>query len=147
MQPPPPHRPSFLQFRLRSLFILTFAVAVLSWLITILPPEFWFILGFPTLPIVGLSASILGVIYLSGWQRAFWLGFGIALLQVMVLGFFVDAFDGRVFRDWEALFLIPFFVVVVPVLTGFVGVYFFWLGQANKPATTPPTPPSEPTHG
>jgi hypothetical protein len=121
------------QFRLRSLFFLTLAVAIFSALVRILPLGVWYLLVIPVMPIMALSASILGVIYLRAQWRAFWLGFGTGIVQIIVLGFYAD-FLPSVFRgnEWEALLLIPFFVLVVPSMTGGIGVWFYVRGEAVR---------------
>jgi hypothetical protein len=125
------------QFRLQSLFIFMLIVAILSWLVTIVPGDFWFLLVLPTLPLVAMTASILGVIYLRGGWRAFWVGYGVCLIQVVVLGLFFEVFEVRgPFRELEVLILVPLFVVGVPALTGWIGFRFYRNGQIQ--ATVPP---------
>ena len=122
------------QFRLRSLLGLMLAVAILSWGITFVPPPLWFILGFHALPVVEVTVCILGVVYLKGAWRAFHLGFGLTVLQVVVLTFLlVDNFDYRfITRSWEILGLVPALLVVLPGATGVVGMFFHNIGQRAK---------------
>src|SRR5688572_30793958 len=101
---PPPRQLAPFQFPLRSLFIATLVVAILAWLVTIMPGDFWFLLLLPTLPLVAMTASILGVIYLREGWRAFWVGYGVCLIQVVLLGLFFEAFEFRgPFREVEVL--------------------------------------------
>jgi hypothetical protein len=124
---------SFFQFRLRSLFILMTASAILLWLALLLGDRFFFIL-LPALVFLGFSAAILGVIYLRGAARAFWLGYGLCTLQLMVLGIFIveGLFRGR--ADWEELLIIGFYCFVLPALAGLVGWYFYRVGEKERQA-------------
>jgi hypothetical protein len=136
MRPSRPLAP--FQFPLRSLFFLTLAVAVLAALVRILPIGVWYLLVIPVMPIVALSSSILGVIYLRGQWRAFWLGFGTGIVQVIALGLYVDVLPGAFpMRDWEAILIVPFFILVVPSMTGGIGVWLYVRGQAAQVLEVP----------
>jgi hypothetical protein len=125
------------QFSLRWLFIATLVVAILAWLVTVLDEDFWFLLLLPTLPLVAMTTSILGIIYLRAGWRAFWVGYAVCLIQVVLLGLFFEVFEFRgPFRELEIFILMPLFVVVVPSLTGWIGVRFYRNGQL--PAAVPP---------
>jgi len=138
MSSTPQRQLRFFQFRLRSLFIFTLVVAILAWLITVIPGDFWFILLLPTLPIVTLTASILGVIYLREGWRAFWVGYGISLIQIILLGLFFDIFDRPGLGELEMIVFVPGFVIVVPAMTGGIGFYFYRKGQ-HRPEIAPPS--------
>jgi hypothetical protein len=114
------------QFRLRTLLGLMLAVAIFSWVVTIVPPPLWFILAFHVLPVVLLTACILGAIYLPGPWRAFCLGYAITLLQVVVLTFLlVRDFDYRfIMRTWQIMSLVPVLLIVLPGAMGLIGVFF-----------------------
>ena len=135
------------QFPLRWLFIAMLAVAILAWLTTVLEEGIWFILLLPTLPLVALSTSILGAIYLRQGWRAFWVGYGVCLIQVVLLAMFFDAFEFRgPSREFEILILVPLFVIAVPSLTGWIGYRFYRSGQAQAaapPAQAAATAPSQ----
>ena len=127
-----PRPQSFFQFKLRSLFMLTLIVALLSGFIRIAPPQLWFLIVFPTTPVVGLTTCILGAIYLRGSGRAFWIGFGITLVQALLVGLFFSRFGwrGSILRDeWVAVLFGSFFLLLVPVGTGLLGMYFYRLGN------------------
>jgi len=136
-----PQRPlAPFQFSLRWLFIAMLVVAILAWLVTVLEEEIWFILLVPTLPLVALTTSILGAIYLRQGWRAFWIGYGVCLIQVVLLAMFFEVFEFRgPFREFEVLILVPLFVVAVPALTGWIGYRFYRSGQAQTAAPLAPT--------
>jgi hypothetical protein len=138
--PPAPRRPSFFQFRLRSLFILMFSAAIVVWLFTLLEEELIIFFGLMVFPVVALSTSTLGVVYLRGGRRAFWMGFGLALLQVVMLAFVFEFFDRRFMREWEAVILLPILLLAMPVGTGFIGVYFQRMGQKQEQSQPLPSP-------
>lgn len=127
VQPPT----SFFQFRLRSLFILMTASAILLWLVLLLGDGFFFVF-FPGLVFLGFSAAILGVVYLHGAARAFWLGYGLCTLQVMTVGVFIADGLFRSRADWEELLIIGFYCFVLPALAGLVGWYFYRVGEEQK---------------
>jgi hypothetical protein len=118
------------QFSLRWLFIAMLVVAILAWLATVLEEDIWFVLLLPALPLIAMTTSILGVIYLRAGWRAFWVGYGVCLIQVVLLGLFFKVFDGP-FRELEMLLLVPMFVVAVPSLTGWIGVRFYRNGLSQ----------------
>ena len=121
------------QFRLRSLLGLMLAVAVASWVITVVPPPLWVVLTFHALPVVAFTVCVLGFTYLHGAPRAFCLGYGLTLLQVVVLTFLlVDNFDYRFMFRWEVMGLVPVMCIVIPGAMGFIGVYFHNVGQRAK---------------
>lgn len=144
MSRPEPRPLAPFQFRLQSLFIFMLIVAILSWLVTILPADAWLFLTFPTLPILGMTSAILGVVYLRGKWRAFWLGFGIALAHVLLLGLFTGFYWGRGFREWEALLIVPMFGAIVPAVGGWIGTLFQRAGQAAELQAAAQTPPPQP---
>ena len=130
IQQPQPRKLGLFQFSLWHLFIATFVVAILAWLITVLEEDLWLIFLFPTLPIVASSASVLGAIYLRGRWRAFSVGFCTGLAHVLVLAFMTEFY--RMFRgprEWEIIVIVPFFVLVVPGMTGWIGQWFYRLAN------------------
>jgi hypothetical protein len=129
-----PRELSFAQFRLRSLIGLMLAVAMASWVVTVVPPPLWFILAFHVLPVALLTTCILGAVYLPGAWRAFCLGYALTLLQVVVLTFLlVDNFDYRlIMRSWEIMSLVPVLLMVLPGALGLVGVYFHNIAYRAK---------------
>jgi hypothetical protein len=132
--PPAPRKLAFFQFPLRSLFIFTLIVAIISWLITIVPARLWLVLAFPALPVIELSTCILAVIYLRGARRAFACGFLISLVQAILLGVFAtDGLrSGYRIQEWEFLLILPAFFILIPAATGWIGEYFFRLGEQAK---------------
>jgi hypothetical protein len=146
MPNPEPRKLSLFQFSLRHLLIATLVAAIFAWLLTVLEPDLWLIFLFPTLPIVASSASILGAIYLRGRWRAFSVGFCTGLAHVLVLAFMTEFY--RMFRgprEWEIVVIVPFFVLVVPGITGWIGHWFYRLANPEQAAVaasaqTPTTP-------
>jgi hypothetical protein len=124
------------QFRLRSLIALMFAVAIASWVVTVVPPRLWLVLTIHALPVVAFTICILGAVYLPGGMKAFCLGYGLTLFQVVVLTFLlVDNFDYQfIMRYWEVMALVPVLCIVLPSAVGLVGVYFHGIAQRAKQA-------------
>lgn len=124
---------SFFQFRLRSLFILMTGVALLVWLVTLLSTESISVFLFPAVPIMALTAGILGIVYLSGGRRAFSLGFTIGLVFVLLLGLIIVFVQMRFFYSWETFFIVPFYTLAVPSGCGFIGLWFHSIAQRGLP--------------
>jgi hypothetical protein len=103
-----------------------FAVAIASWVVTVVPPPLWIVLAFHVVPVAVLTTCVLGAIYLRGGLRAFCLGFALTLLQVIVLTFLlVEGFDyGFIARHWQVMALVPVLCIVFPGAMGFVAAYF-----------------------
>jgi hypothetical protein len=141
---PPQRQLAPFQFPLRSLFIATLIVAILAWLVTVLPPEAWLFLTITTLPIFAMVAAFLGVVYLRGRWRAFWLGFGIALIHVLLLGLFSGFLWGRGPWREEAMLIIPVYTIVVPLISGWLGLKFYRAGQAANAQPAPESAPTQP---
>ena len=129
-----PRELSRAQFRLRSLLGLMLAVAVASWVVTVVPPPLWVVFTVHALPAIAFTLSVLGFVYLPGSAKAFCLGYGLTLLQVVVLTFLlVDNFDYHfIFRSWQVLSLVPLMCFVLPGAIGLIGVYFHNVGQRTK---------------
>ena len=127
---PPPT--SFFQFRLRSLFILMTVVAVLLWLAPFLVDDDIFFILFSALIFLGLSTAILGVVYLRGAARAFWLGYAVCDLQVKIVGVFIANEIFRSRSDWEELLLIGCYCFILPALTGGIGWYVYRVGEKQR---------------
>lgn len=136
-------RRSPLQFNLLSLFILTTVVAVLTWFAVTfgLDDDFTIIWVFPSSLIIAISASVLGTIYRKGAQRAFWIGFLLGCGQSVILGLWFARSFG-IFREWEALMIVPFYCFCVPLACGWLGKYFHWLSVQPDPTPAPPSPAS-----
>lgn len=140
MQHPQSRKLSVFQFSLWHLFLATFVVAIFSWLVTVLEPELWLIFVLPTLPIVASSAAVLGAIYFRGRRRAFCIGFCTGLGHVVVVSFFTGIWRwGFGPREWEVVVIVPFFVLLVPGITGWIGQWFYRIANPEvNPVFQPP---------
>ena len=129
-----PRELSASQFRLRWLLGLMLAVAVASWVVKVVPPPLWAVLTIHVLPVVVFTLCVLGFVYLHGAPRAFCLGYGLTLLQVVVLTFLlVEDFDYRsLTRYWQVMALVPVMCIALPGAMGLIGVYFYNVGRRAK---------------
>lgn len=122
-----------LQFRLRTLFIVTTSVALLAWILFV-PPEWVGLLvlnvGYVLLP----TATVAGIIYHHGYRRAFFVGMATWLTIAWLIVFlehgiegFLPAFLWRS-SPWDQfeIKLILLIVLALAVASGFVSVAMRW---------------------
>src|SRR5262245_35697824 len=129
-----------LQYRLRTLLLVTLAVAVLCWVSFVLPDPIGVFTLFATLTIVpGLTAA--GIVYFRGYQRAFWVGAAPAQFLLAVFLFpliWSLGYEGILsFRgiDWSSDGVLIkahlLSAIAIIVVSGFGGMLIRYLSIAN----------------
>src|SRR5262245_9820826 len=122
-----------LQFRLRTLFIVTTGVALLAWILFV-PPGWMGVWVLYAIYILLPAVTVSGMIYHRGYRQSFFIGMApwVAILALMLLtrqaftGFWPFDFSPNRFDDFLLFKLYLAGFLLFPVVSGFVAVGMRW---------------------